>query len=61
MKAGLGASRGEYVLIPMADGSDEPHVVDPMVALARAVADVVATSRYRRGVRQVGGPPINAS
>ena len=26
---------GAYVLISMADGSDEPHVVDPMVALAR--------------------------
>ena len=30
-----------YVLISMADGSDEPHVVDPMVALARGGADVV--------------------
>ncbi len=40
----------------MADGSDEPHVVDPMVALARAGADVVAASRYMRGGRQVGGP-----
>ena len=45
-----------YVLITMADGSDEPHVVDPMVALARDGADVVAASRYMRGGRQIGGP-----
>ena len=42
----------------MADGSDEPQVVDPMVALARDGADVVAASRYMRGGRQVGGPRL---
>ena len=31
MKAGIAESSGAYVLISMADGSDEPHVVDPMV------------------------------
>lgn len=56
MKAGIGASTGEFVLISMADGSDEPSVVDPMVALARSGADVVAASRYMRGGGQVGGP-----
>ena len=35
MKAGIAESRGPYILISMADGSDEPHVVDQMVALAR--------------------------
>jgi dolichol-phosphate mannosyltransferase len=33
MKAGIAASKAPYVLISMADGSDEPHLVDPMVAL----------------------------
>ena len=42
----------------MADGSDEPHVVDPMVALARDGADVVSASRYMSGGHQVGGPPL---
>jgi glycosyltransferase involved in cell wall biosynthesis len=56
MKAGLAAARAPYVLISMADGSDEPEVVDGMVALARDGADVVAASRYMRGGRQVGGP-----
>jgi len=58
MKAGIAASTGSYVLISMADGSDEPHVVDPMVALARDGADVVSASRYMPGGRQVGGPPL---
>ena len=35
MKAGIAGTTAPYVLISMADGSDEPHVVDPMVALAR--------------------------
>jgi glycosyltransferase involved in cell wall biosynthesis len=58
MKAGISGTRSPYVLISMADGSDEPHVVDRMVALARDGADVVSASRYMRGGRQIGGPPL---
>jgi dolichol-phosphate mannosyltransferase len=58
MKAGIAEASGPYILISMADGSDEPHVVDPMVALARDGADVVSASRYMRGGHQVGGPPL---
>jgi glycosyltransferase involved in cell wall biosynthesis len=56
MKAGIAESRGDFVLITMSDGSDEPHIVDGMVAKARAGADVVAASRYMPGGRQIGGP-----
>ncbi len=56
MKAGIRASAGDYVLISMADGSDEPQVVDQMVVLARDGADIVSASRYMRGGRQLGGP-----
>jgi glycosyltransferase involved in cell wall biosynthesis len=56
MKAGIAATATPYVLVSMADGSDEPHVVDLMVARARDGADVVAASRYMRGGRQIGGP-----
>jgi len=58
MKAGIAGTSAPYVLISMADGSDEPHIVDPMVALARSGADVVAASRYMRGGHQIGGPPL---
>ena len=58
MKAGIAAARAPYVLITMADGSDDYANVDGMVALARDGADVVAASRYMRGGRQLGGPPL---
>ena len=58
MRAGIAAARGPLVLISMADGSDEPHVVDEMVALARGGAAVVSASRYMRGGRQMGGPLV---
>jgi dolichol-phosphate mannosyltransferase len=58
MRAGIAVARGPLVLISMADGSDEPHVVDSMVAFARDGAAVVSASRYMPGGRQVGGPPL---
>jgi dolichol-phosphate mannosyltransferase len=60
LRSGLAAAQGEYVLVTMADGSDEPEVVEQMVGLARSGADVVAGSRYVRGGRQVGGPRLKA-
>ena len=58
MKAGIAGSTAPYVLISMADGSDEPAIVDRMVELAKGGADVVAASRYMRGGHQIGGPPL---
>jgi glycosyltransferase involved in cell wall biosynthesis len=58
MKAGIAGTTAPYVLISMADGSDEPHIVDSMVDLARDGADVVAASRYMPGGRQIGGPRL---
>jgi glycosyltransferase involved in cell wall biosynthesis len=58
MKAGIAGTSSPYVLISMADGSDEPSLVDHMVELAKGGADVVAASRYMRGGKQIGGPPL---
>jgi dolichol-phosphate mannosyltransferase len=58
MKAGIAGTDAPYLLISMADGSDEPGVVDPMVGLARSGADVVSASRYMRGGGQIGGPRL---
>lgn len=58
MRAGIAASAGRFVVISMADGSDEPERIDQMLRLARDGADVVAASRYMRGGHQVGGPTI---
>ena len=56
IKAGFAAARAPYILVTMGDGSDDPGDIDPMYALARGGADVVAGSRYMRGGRQIGGP-----
>ncbi|GAC1615986.1 MAG: polyprenol monophosphomannose synthase [Candidatus Dormibacteraceae bacterium] len=56
LRAGFKAAAAPYVLVMMADGSDEPQVIDAMLAKAREGADVVAGSRYMRGGGQVGGP-----
>ena len=56
MKAGIAACAAPYIVISMADGSDEPADIDRMVALAQGGADLVAASRYMRGGRQIGGP-----
>ena len=58
MKAGIAGTGAPFVLISMADGSDDPRDVDRMVELARGGADVVAASRYMRGGHQIGGPPL---
>jgi dolichol-phosphate mannosyltransferase len=58
MKAGMTAARGRFILVTMADGSDDPASVGPMLRLAEEGADVVAASRYMRGGHQVGGPAL---
>jgi len=58
MRSGIAASKGRYVVITMADGSDDPASLGPMLAAADAGADVVAASRYMRGGRQIGGPRL---
>jgi len=58
MRAGIASARAPYILISMADGSDEPRIVDEMVSLAREGADVVSASRYMRGGHQEGGPLV---
>jgi dolichol-phosphate mannosyltransferase len=56
LKAGLAASKGDVVVVMMADCSDEAGDVAGMAALIRGGADVVAGSRYVQGGKQVGGP-----
>jgi glycosyltransferase involved in cell wall biosynthesis len=58
IKAGFQASRGDVIVVMMADRSDEPADVSAMAKLVREGADVVAGSRYVRGGRQEGGPLV---
>jgi dolichol-phosphate mannosyltransferase len=61
LKSGLAAAQAPFVLVTMADLSDDPKDVDAMYELARQGADVVSGSRYMRGGRQLGGPLIKRS
>lgn len=56
LKVGLKASKGDVVIVMMADRSDDPRDVAAMARLVRGGADVVAGSRYVRRGRQMGGP-----
>jgi glycosyltransferase involved in cell wall biosynthesis len=56
LRAGFAVARAPYVLVTMADLSDDPADIDGMLDLARNGADVVAASRYMRGGGQFGGP-----
>jgi glycosyltransferase involved in cell wall biosynthesis len=61
LKAGFRAAKGDVIIVMMADRSDEPRDVQPMTALVRLGADVVAGSRYVQGGRQEGGPFLKRS
>jgi glycosyltransferase involved in cell wall biosynthesis len=58
IRKGFQVAHAPFVLVMMADGSDEPDAIDPMLTRARAGADVVAGSRYVKGGGQQGGPRL---
>ena len=55
---GMGSSKGDVVVVTMADLSDDLSQVETMAHQIREGSGVVAGSRYIRGGRQIGGPPI---
>ena len=59
IRAGIAATTAEVVVITMADLSDDLAVVPRMVELISDEGyDIVCASRYMRGGRQIGGPPL---
>lgn len=59
IKTGFTESRGEAVLVVMADLSDDFSVVDEMYRLVTLAGfDIVCGSRYMPGGKQVGGPAL---
>jgi dolichol-phosphate mannosyltransferase len=58
IKSGLRDAREKYLLVTMADLSDDYGVVDRMVSMADHGFDVVCGSRYAKGGKQIGGPLI---
>jgi dolichol-phosphate mannosyltransferase len=56
IKKGLKKAEEDYLLVTMADLSDDYTVVDSMCRLMAKGYDVVCGSRYMKGGKQIGGP-----
>lgn len=56
IRAGFAVAQAPVVVVTMADGCDDPQLVDPLVRLVERGVVVAAASRYSRGGQQVGGP-----
>lgn len=61
IKQGLKDAKEDYLLVTMADMSDDYSGVDRMHALMAEGYDIVCGSRYMKGGRQIGGPLIKKS
>jgi dolichol-phosphate mannosyltransferase len=60
IRFGIEAAKAPTVVVTMADGSDDPGQIDPMVSLVERGCVVVAASRYMPGGQQVGGPAVKS-
>ena len=58
IRYGIDAARKPVVVVTMADGSDDPRLIDPLVRLVERGVVVAAASRYSPGGQQVGGPML---
>jgi glycosyltransferase involved in cell wall biosynthesis len=56
IKTGLRKAAGDYLLVTMADLSDDYSVVDQMCQMMSQGYDIVCGSRYMKGGKQIGGP-----
>jgi dolichol-phosphate mannosyltransferase len=55
IKVGFQAAKEDYLLVTMADLSDDYTVVDRMCQLMSEGYDIICGSRYMKGGRQIGG------
>ena len=58
IRYGIDRTAAEIVVVTMADGSDEPTLIEPLTRLVERGAVVAAASRYSPGGRQIGGPVV---
>lgn len=56
IKYGIDSANSEIVVVTMADGSDDPKVIDDLIKLIERGCSVAAASRYMPGGQQIGGP-----
>lgn len=58
IRYGISRATANVVVITMADGSDDPRVIDDLVRLVERGCAIAAASRYMPGGQQIGGPRI---
>jgi dolichol-phosphate mannosyltransferase len=58
IRYGIDHARAPVVLVTMADGSDDPRMIDDLARLVERGVVVAAASRYCPGGQQVGGPAV---
>jgi len=58
IRFGIDHARNPVTVVTMADGSDDPRMIDPLARLVERGVVVAAASRYSRGGQQVGGPLV---
>lgn len=56
IRFGFSAISTEIVVVTMADGSDDPRVIDDLIRLVERGCSLAAASRYMAGGQQIGGP-----
>lgn len=56
IRYGIDRAHHPVVVVTMADGSDDPRMIDPLARLVERGVVVAAASRYSPGGQQVGGP-----
>jgi dolichol-phosphate mannosyltransferase len=56
IRTGLNKAEEDYLLVTMADSSDDYSAVDGMCKLMSQGYDVICGSRYMKGGKQIGGP-----
>ena len=58
IRYGVDNASYSVVVVTMADGSDDPRMIDPLARLVERGVVVAAASRYSPGGQQVGGPIV---
>ena len=60
IRYGIENAHAPVVVVTMADGSDDPACIDPMVRLVERGCVIAAASRYMPGGQQIGGPKLKS-
>ena len=61
LKFGIASAVGEYIIVMMADGSDDVQDVVKMIEFLQLGAAIVCASRYMKGGKQIGGGVVKSS